>query len=213
MSRVSAPSQALAEALNSALPQTQCTRCGYPDCRTYANAIALDGAPINQCPPGGQEGVARLARLTGRSAVPLNPGHGLESPRQLAVIDEAWCIGCTLCIDACPVDAIVGAPKMMHTVLAAHCTGCELCLPVCPVDCIALQAATGTLTGWAAWSGAQAHEARERHASHQQRAQRTSQEQAQRLAASIPQPAAPDLKRAAVAAALARARGRHNPVT
>ena len=203
--------QPLAEALNSALPQTQCTRCGYPDCRSYANAMALDGAPINQCPPGGREGVARLARLTGRPTAALNPAHGRESARQLAVIDEAWCIGCTLCIAACPVDAIVGAPKLMHTVMAEHCTGCALCLPACPVDCIALQPASGTLTGWAAWSAAQAQAARQRHALHQRRTQRTAQEQAQRLTAAGPQAAAPDLKRGAVAAALAKARGRHNP--
>ena len=208
---MSAAPHPLPEALNSALPQTQCTRCGYPDCRSYANAMALDGAPINQCPPGGQEGVARLARLTGRTTATLNPAHGMESPRQLAVIDEAWCIGCTLCIEACPVDAIVGAPKLMHTVMAEHCTGCELCLPVCPVDCIALQPASGTLTGWAAWSAAQAQAARERHAVHQRRTQRTAEEQAQRLTAGGTQAAAPDLKRAAVAAALAKARGRHNP--
>ena len=208
---MSVASQALAEALNSALPQTQCTRCGYPDCRSYASAMALDDAPINQCPPGGQEGVVRLARLTGRPAAALNPAHGMESPRQLAVIDEAWCIGCTLCIDACPVDAIVGAPKLMHTVMAAHCTGCELCLPVCPVDCIDLQADSGTLTGWAAWSGEQAEAARRRYNARQLRTQRSAQEQVLRLEAGSPHAAAPDLKRTAVAAALAKARGRHNP--
>ena len=202
--------QALAEVLNDALPQTQCTRCGYPDCRSYANAMAFDDAPINRCPPGGDEGVVRLARLTGRPVAALNPAHGVESARQLAVIDEAWCIGCTLCIDACPVDAIVGAPKLMHTVMAEHCTGCELCLPVCPVDCIALQPVSGTLTGWAAWSEAQAQAARARHGAHQRRAKRSAEEQAQRLAAGSPQ-AAPDLKRAVAAAALAKARSRHDP--
>ena len=215
--------QALCDALDSALPQTQCTRCGYPDCSRYASAMALIGAPINQCPPGGQEGVQRLAQLTGRAALPLNPTHGVEGIRQLAVIDEAWCIGCTLCIDACPVDAIVGAPKLMHTVIDAHCTGCELCIPVCPVDCIALQPASGTRTGWAAWSEAQAKAARERYALHTERAQRKAEEEARRLDASRPAaadrdaadaadpPDTPDAKRAAVAAALARARSRHNP--
>ena len=208
---MSATLQALAEALNSALPQTQCTRCGFPDCRSYAHAMAVDAAPINQCPPGGQQGVARLARLTGRQVGPLNPAHGLESPRQRAVIDEAWCIGCTLCIDACPVDAIIGAPKLMHTVMAEHCTGCELCLPACPVDCIALLPASGTLTGWAAWSDAQARAARERHAAHQHRVQRTADERDQHHESGGAQAAAPELKRAAVAAALAKARSRHNP--
>ena len=218
---MSAAPQPLAEVLNSALPQTQCTRCGYPDCRSYANAMAFDGAPINQCPPGGQEGVARLARLTGRPAAPLNPAHGIESPRQLAVIDEAWCIGCTLCIAACPVDAIVGAPKLMHTVVAAHCTGCELCLPVCPVDCIQLVPVTGALTGWQAWSPALASDARLRYEARTLRAERLQQDTDQRLAqqaaaklADLPShslitdPAALERKRAVVEAALARARAR-----
>ena len=185
--------QALADALDSALPQTQCTRCGYPDCSHYASAIALDGVPINQCPPGGAEGVTRLAQLTGRAALPLNPENGAEGIRQLAVIDETWCIGCTLCVDACPVDAIVGAPKLMHTVIDTHCTGCELCLPVCPVDCIALLPASGTRTGWAAWGAAQAQAARTRYALHTQRHQRKAEEETVRLEA------------------MARARSRHNP--
>ena len=105
--------------------------------------------PINQCPPGGAEGIARLAALTGQPALPLNPDHGAEGPRSVAVIDEAWCIGCTLCIKACPTDAILGSNKLMHTVIEPHCTGCELCIPVCPVDCIALENVTGARTGWA----------------------------------------------------------------
>lgn len=188
----------LVQALDDALPQTQCTRCGYPDCRRYAQAIAAGEAEINQCPPGGSEGIARLAALTGRPALPLNPLNGIETPRQLAVIDEAWCIGCTLCLKACPVDAIVGGPKGMHTVIAAECTGCELCLPPCPVDCIALVPVTGTRTGWDAWSAQQAVAARERYGWHAQRLQRDEQ------ARSEPQPV-PD-KRSVVAAALARAR-------
>ncbi|MES3015494.1 MAG: RnfABCDGE type electron transport complex subunit B [Pseudomonadota bacterium] len=188
----------LVQALDDALPQTQCTRCGYPDCRSYAKAIAAGAAEINQCPPGGDEGIARLAALTGRPALPLNPTNGIEAPRQLAVIDEAWCIGCTLCLKACPVDAIVGGPKGMHTVIAAQCTGCELCLPPCPVDCIALVSITGTRTGWDAWSTPQAVEARERYGWHVQRLQHVEQGRSE------PQPT-PD-KRSAVAAALARAR-------
>ena len=120
------------------LPQTQCTRCGYPDCEAYANAIESQEAGINQCPPGGEEGIQRLSALTGLPALPLNPENGFEGPRHIAWIDEQWCIGCTLCISACPTDAILGASKQMHTVIENACTGCELCLPVCPVclpDC------------------------------------------------------------------------------
>lgn len=134
------------------LPQTQCTRCGFPDCSTYAQAIALDETEINQCPPGGQEGVKRIAALTGRTETPLNPLNGAESPRSVAWIDEAWCIGCTLCIAACPTDAIIGSNKQMHTIIEKACTGCELCLPVCPVDCIFLENVSGNHTGWQAWS-------------------------------------------------------------
>ena len=159
----------LVAALNDALPQTQCTRCGYADCLAYAEAIANDAAPINQCPPGGAEGIARLAALTSKPALTLNPANGIEGPRQLALVDEAWCIGCTLCLQACPVDCIVGAPKQMHTVIPELCTGCELCLPVCPVDCIALVVATGERTGWQAWSPQQADVARQRYAVHRAR--------------------------------------------
>jgi electron transport complex protein RnfB len=124
--------------IDALLPQTQCTRCGYPTCRAYADAIAQDRADINQCPPGGTEGVAALAALLGREPKALDPAFGTEQPPIVAVIDEDTCIGCTKCIQACPVDAIVGAAKRMHTVITAECTGCELCLPPCPVDCIAL---------------------------------------------------------------------------
>ncbi len=130
----------LAQALDAALPQTQCTRCGYADCRAYAEAMAGGAADINRCPPGGAQGIVRLAALTGRPATPLDAACGQEGPRALAVIDEGWCIGCTLCIKACPVDCIVGAAKQMHTVIDDLCTGCELCVPVCPVDCIAMVA-------------------------------------------------------------------------
>lgn len=129
----------IAQRIDALLPQTQCTKCGYAGCRPYADAIASGVADINQCPPGGDEGVALLARLLGREAKPLNPANGLYRPPQVAVIVEADCIGCTKCIQACPVDAIVGASKRMHTVIADWCTGCELCLPPCPVDCIVLE--------------------------------------------------------------------------
>ncbi len=156
----------LAARIHAALPQTQCTRCGYPDCAAYADAVAQKVAAINQCPPGGAEGIARLAAITGQPALGLNPANGLESPRAVAVIDEAWCIGCTLCLPVCPTDAILGSNKMMHTVMEPHCTGCELCIAVCPVDCISLENVTGELTGWAAWSQVQAEQALGRYAFH-----------------------------------------------
>ena len=135
-----APEAALAASLLDALPQTQCRRCGYADCRDYAEAIASGAADVNRCPPGGAEGVVRLARIAGRPMRPLDPECGVEGPRALARIDEAACIGCALCLKACPTDAIVGAATRMHTVVDDLCTGCELCLPPCPVDCIALAA-------------------------------------------------------------------------
>jgi len=126
----------LAQRIDRILPQTQCTRCGYPACLPYARAIAAGEADIDQCPPGGEAGVRALATLLGREPKPLNPEHGQEKPPEVALIREAECIGCTKCIQACPVDAIVGASKLMHVVLADRCTGCELCVPPCPVDCI-----------------------------------------------------------------------------
>lgn len=207
--------------LHAALPQTQCTRCGYPDCAGYAQAIADGEAAINQCPPGGAEGVARLAALTGRPALPLNPANGAEGPRLLAVIDENWCIGCTLCLDACPTDAIVGGNKRMHTVVEAHCTGCELCVPVCPVDCIALENASGERTGWDAWTPHDAAVALERYGFHVLRRERAREDNAQRLEHKA-QAKLADLpahthgaegdelarKRSVIEAALARARSR-----
>ena len=128
----------LATLIDALLPQTQCTKCGYPGCRPYAEAIAMHEADINQCPPGGDEGVARLAQLLGRDPKALNPANGLYRPPAVAVIIEETCIGCARCLKACPVDAILGANKFMHTVIAEQCTGCELCIPVCPVDCIVM---------------------------------------------------------------------------
>ena len=130
--------EVLAERIDRLLPQTQCTRCGYPACLPYARAIATGEADINRCPPGGDAGIRDLAQLLGRELLPLNPDCGIEAPLRVAVIREAECIGCTKCIQVCPVDAIIGASKLMHTVLADICTGCELCLPPCPVDCIDL---------------------------------------------------------------------------
>ena len=134
------PHLPLAARIDALLPQTQCARCGYPTCRDYAEAIARDEADIDRCPPGGEAGVAALAALLGTAPRPLDPKYGIEAPPIVAIIDEAICIGCTKCIQACPVDAIVGAAKRMHTVIADECTGCELCLPPCPVDCIDLAA-------------------------------------------------------------------------
>ncbi|AME24257.1 MAG: electron transport complex subunit RsxB [Pseudomonadota bacterium] len=156
----------LASQIEDLLPQTQCTKCGYPACRPYAEAIAAGQASYNQCPPGGEEGVARLARLLGKPVIPLNPENGVERPRPLAIIDENLCIGCTLCLQACPVDAIVGAAKQMHTVIPELCTGCDLCVPPCPVDCIAMIPVTGDKTGWDAWTQTQADAARIRHDQH-----------------------------------------------
>lgn len=126
------------EQINALLPQTQCAQCGYPGCRPYAEAIASNTAQINQCPPGGSDTIEQLARLLDRPVIPLNTEFGQTNPAVVAIIDEDTCIGCTLCIHACPVDAIVGASKLMHTIITAECTGCELCLPPCPVDCIDL---------------------------------------------------------------------------
>jgi electron transport complex protein RnfB len=208
----------LVDRIDALLPQTQCTRCGYPDCRHYAQAIADGEAGINRCPPGGAEGISRLAAATGQAVSALDPEHGREGPRLLAVIDEAWCIGCTLCIKACPVDCIVGASKLMHTVVDEQCTGCELCVPACPVDCIALVPVTGAHTGWQAWTPEQADGARERYAFHQVRVEREQRENDERLAAKartkladlenqtlLTDPAAIARKRAVIEAALARA--------
>ena len=211
----------LAARLHAALPQTQCTRCGYPDCESYAEAMASGEAEINQCPPGGEEGIARLAALTGRPAIPLNPAIGVEGPRTIAVIDESWCIGCTLCLKACPTDAILGVNKHMHTVIEPYCTGCELCVPVCPVDCIALENVTGDRTGWQAWSGEQAELALDRYEARKQRLKREEIDHQERLERKAEakladleahthgaEGAEADRKRAVIEAALARARAR-----
>lgn len=173
----------LVDQIEELLPQTQCTKCGYPACRPYAEAIANGNANYNQCPPGGQEGVARLALLLGKPAIPLDISHGHERVRPVAMIEEAYCIGCTLCIQACPVDAIVGAAKQMHTVLPELCTGCDLCVAPCPVDCISMIDVTSGKTGWEAWSQQQANQARNQFHSRQQRLEREKSANDERLLA------------------------------
>ena len=187
----------LAEAIDALLPQTQCTKCGYEGCRPYADAIADGAAEINQCPPGGVAGIEKLAHLLGRVPLPLNPANGIEGPLMVAVIDEGRCIGCTLCIPACPVDAIVGASKRMHTVIASLCTGCDLCLPPCPMDCISMAAVAPPR----AWTTSDAQAALARHSAHTER-QCTVPKPPENQRASVQQ------KNAIVAAAVDRARQR-----
>ena len=177
------PARSLADQIEDLLPQTQCTKCGYPACRPYAEAIAEGAANYNQCPPGGAEGIARLAALLGKPIIALNPVNGVERERPVAFIDEAACIGCTLCIQACPVDAIAGAAKQMHTVIPELCTGCDLCVAPCPVDCIAMIPITENKTGWHAWSADQADAARQRFHQRERRLRIEKEEQDARLAA------------------------------
>ena len=197
-----------ADKIDALLPQTQCTKCGYSGCLPYARAIAAGEADINQCPPGGAAGIARLAALLGREARPLNPANGAEQRRAVALIDEARCIGCTLCIQACPVDAIVGAAKLMHTVIAGLCTGCELCIPPCPVDCIDMAPLP---RADAPWTQAMADAARARFHFRNLRLAREQAERAERMARKaqekLGQPM-PDAKRAVILAALERAKRR-----
>lgn len=215
------PARSLADQIEDLLPQTQCTKCGYPACRPYAVAIADGSANYNQCPPGGAEGIARIAAVLGKPVIPLNPLNGVERARPVAVIDEAVCIGCTLCIQACPVDAIVGAAKQMHTVIPELCTGCDLCVAPCPVDCIAMIPVTENKTGWQAWSSEQADAARERFHHRQLRLRQEKDENDARLAAkaaaklkeldntstlSVDELAEKNRKRAIIEAAIERAR-------
>ncbi|HEV2213381.1 MAG TPA: RnfABCDGE type electron transport complex subunit B [Gammaproteobacteria bacterium] len=198
--------------IDALLPQTQCTRCGFPDCHAYAEALARDEVPIDRCPPGGDETLQALSQLLSRPATGLDPALGSFTPGTVAFIDEALCIGCTKCIAACPVDAIVGGPKLMHTVIEALCTGCELCLPPCPVDCIRLGPAQGVTEGYEGWQfpkggDERAEKLRERHDRHQARDRKTRQEKRARLEAR--EARADGLKarrQAEIAAAVARVR-------
>lgn len=137
----------LIESIDAILPQTQCRQCGFPDCMSYATAIAQGEAEINQCPPGDEEGVRQLATLLGVEVKPLDSSYGVPKPKVVALIDEDLCIGCTFCIKACPVDAIAGAAKQMHTVITAECTGCELCVAPCPMDCIQMMPVQADVEG------------------------------------------------------------------
>ena len=197
--------QALAERIDDLLPQTQCTRCGYAGCRPYADAIAAGDVAIDRCPPGGDATITALARLLGRDAIPLDASRGTPAARRIARIDEATCIGCTLCIQACPVDAIVGAPKRLHGVLSALCSGCELCLPPCPVDCIVMEPAVRE------WTIEERHAARQRFARRNDRLAR--ERSSARRSRSTPAPgtipaSSTRSREAAIAAAFERARAR-----
>jgi electron transport complex protein RnfB len=205
----------LSQRIDAVLPQTQCTQCGYAGCMPYAEAVAANEAAINRCPPGGNRVIRKLSRITARPYIALDSRCGVHKPRQVARIDEARCIGCTLCIRACPVDAIVGAPKLMHTVIGAECTGCELCLPPCPVDCIALEPAPWKPVDILLQRRSRAEaRARSRFTSRLHRLERERHERAQRLARRNAEPASCSAsptsaelrKRAIVAAAVARAR-------
>lgn len=193
-------SQSLAEQINEVLPQTQCTKCGYDGCRPYAEALAKGQADLNRCPPGGEEGITKLAHLLDLPTKPLDTSCGVLSPLKVARIDENHCIGCTLCIQACPVDAIVGANKRMHTVLADWCTGCDLCLPPCPVDCITMEVATENPI----WDLSRAKLARHRYERHQRRTARAAEPD------ETSKPASLEDRRSAIAAALAKARSRRS---
>jgi Na+-translocating ferredoxin:NAD+ oxidoreductase subunit B len=192
-----ARSRVLADAIDALLPQTQCRRCRYDSCRAYAEAVAAGDAAINRCPPGGEATLAALADLLGTPAIPIDASCGPTKPLALARIGEATCIGCTLCIQACPTDAIVGAAKLMHTVIADRCTGCELCLPPCPVDCIAM------LPAMRAWGTPDAGRARQNFLARNARLGSRKREQQ-----AAPPDTARQRRRAAVDAALARARAR-----
>lgn len=211
---LAAPGADLVERIDALLPQTQCTKCGFAGCRPYAQALADGEAAINRCPPGGRAGIDALAALLGRPPLPLDPACGAERPRLIAVVDEAHCIGCTKCIVACPVDAIIGATRRMHTVVAELCSGCDLCVPACPVDCIAMAPSAAH----PAWSADDARMARQRHARRAERLARERDEHARQVQhkarrklevlAAEPQDEHTARKRAAIEAAVRRARER-----
>jgi electron transport complex protein RnfB len=204
---VNASADSLADRLDAVLPQTQCTRCGFAACRPYADALAAGLSDINRCPPGGDTVIVALAALTGRARKPLDPECGEHTVLLEAVIDEDACIGCTLCIDACPVDAILGAQKRMHSVLRSLCSGCGLCLAPCPVDCIAMRPAGR------AWTDVDATAARSRHAARAERLARNERIAARKAEIAPGAVDAAARRQAAVAAAFARARARRGTGT
>jgi len=210
------PGQSLVEAIDAWLPQTQCTQCGYPRCLDYARAVADGEADINQCPPGGEATVRGLADLLRRRPKPLNPEYGTHRPKSVVRIDEPRCIGCTLCIQACPVDAIAGASKRMHTVIESECTGCELCLPPCPVDCIDILPAPrpdgSDDSPWPEYSLEQTRRARQRTRKRLERlARRERQQRLERMHRKARSGAGRDRMREEIGAALSRVRARRRP--
>ncbi|MDH5479891.1 MAG: electron transport complex subunit RsxB [Nitrosomonas sp.] len=172
----------LVKDIDAILPQTQCRQCGYDGCEPYAKAIVAGDADINQCPPGDTEGIQRLADLLGIQPKPLNTTHGLPKPKAVAFIDENICIGCTFCIKACPVDAIVGATKQMHTVISAECTGCELCVAPCPMDCIQMEIISTQVVQSQSYKREKADLARARYQFRLERLEREKREKQERLA-------------------------------
>ena len=198
--------------IDAILPQTQCKKCGHDCCRDYAKAIA-EGAPINRCPTGGEKGIRRLSRLTGKAYIPLNPQYGQERPRHIAVIEEPLCIGCRLCIKACPVDAIIGTNGFSHTILPLKCTGCDLCVPACPVDCIIMKNASGHKTGWNAWSLMQADRARTDFERRQKRVKHEETREHIRLEALAKTGAVGDKKKSTVFSAMEKARAKASKKT
>ncbi len=199
----------LADRLDALLPQTQCTRCGFAACRPYAEALANGTADIDRCPPGGDAGAAALAGLLGCAAKPVDPAFGVEAAPAIAVIDETACIGCTKCIQACPVDAILGASKRMHAIITAECTGCELCIAPCPVDCITMQPISASLLARNAVLVRAAH-ARLRYEARGKRLARDATERETRRAGTRADEAAPPppITRSAVLEAIARGKAR-----
>ena len=195
----------LADRIDALLPQTQCTRCGFASCRDYALALAAGRCDLNRCPPGGQYTIARLAELTAHRAADLDPACGAEEPRRVAQVDEDWCIGCTLCMQACPVDAIAGGPRRMHAVIETACTGCELCIAPCPVNCIVMVPPSTGPTTPAAWLLERAGDAAQRFAARLRRLSALPEN-----APGSSAQAGRSNRRAVIAAALERVRARRD---